>query len=55
MGGGDTYYASCEYRLSHVCSVVLTWSPGAVGGGGPLSGRLGSRSHYIVTTALKLI
>lgn len=25
VGGGDTYHVSCEYQLSHVCSVVLTW------------------------------
>lgn len=34
MGGGDTYHVSCEYQLSHVCSAVLTWSPGAEGGFG---------------------
>lgn len=30
----ETYHVSCEYQLSHVCSVVLTWSPGAKEGGG---------------------
>lgn len=25
VGGGDAYHVSCEYQLSHVCSVVLTW------------------------------
>lgn len=24
MADGDQYYVSCEYQLSHVCSVVLT-------------------------------
>lgn len=56
VGGGDTYHVSCEYQLSHVCSAVLTWTPGAVGGGGPLHvlGGLGSQSLYLLTRVLKL-
>lgn len=29
----ETYHVSCEYQLSHVCSVVLIWNPGVRGVG----------------------
>lgn len=40
MGGADSYRVSCEYQLSHVCAVVLTWCWRGKGGPLDLSGVL---------------